>query len=246
MSNIKTLREELELLGSMIGAERATPTPENRQCTDEQIERCHKLRDRLQSQQPKTLSDDEIDQIVIVNHERIENEDFDSYESFAEAVTFEHGRRFGIKEGLEIARENGYLSQPNAEPVAYVYSRDYEALYDLLMRGGEALGRQWNHPGTRIVIPTDIRPLHVPQWQHMMMLDKAKFAKVCSEMNLEWIAPSTEPRLTVEQAMEVVEPFIDAEAEMEDGARWNWESKHKKYREMIEEIRDRLTKAAKP
>lgn len=57
---------------------------------------------------------------------------------------------------------------------------------------------------------------------------------------------STEPRLTVEQAMEVVEPFIDAEAEMEDGARWNWESKHKKYREMIEEIRDRLTKAAKP
>ncbi len=56
---------------------------------------------------------------------------------------------------------------------------------------------------------------------------------------------STEPRLTVEQAMEVVEPFIDAEAEMEDGARWNWESKHKKYREMIEEIRDRLTKAAK-
>jgi hypothetical protein len=49
-----------------------------------------------------------------------------------------------------------------------------------------------------------------------------------------------------EQAMEVVEPFIDAEAEMEDGARWNWESKHKKYREMIEEIRDRLTKAAKP
>ncbi len=56
---------------------------------------------------------------------------------------------------------------------------------------------------------------------------------------------STEPRLTVEQAMEVVEPFIDAEAEMEDGARWNWESKHKKYREMIEEIRDRFTKAAK-
>ena len=57
---------------------------------------------------------------------------------------------------------------------------------------------------------------------------------------------SAEPRLTVEQAMEVVEPFIEAEVEMEDGARWNWESKHKKYREMIEEIRDRLTKAAKP
>ena len=283
MSDIDILREELELLGSMIDAERATPTPENRQCTDEQIERCHKLRDRLQSQQPKTLSDDEIDQIVIVNHERIENEDFDSYESFAEAVTFEHGRRFGIKEGLEIARENGYLSQSNAEPVAwayfgdfpdgkrlisadntnlwgsdgiplythppastehpsYVYSRDYEALYDLLMRGGEALGRQWNHPGTRIVIPTDIRPLHVPQWQHMMMLDKARFAKVCSEMNLEWIAPSTEPRLTVEQAMEAC-----AAANVE----WSLGGyKGTKKREWADEykrmLRDRLIKAARP
>ena len=163
---------------------------------------------------------------------------------------FPDGKRLISADNTNLWGSDGiplYTHPPaSTEPPSYVYSKDYEALYDLLMRGGEALGRQWNHPGTRIVIPTDIRPLHVPQWQHMMMLDKARFAKVCSEMNLEWIAPSTEPRLTVEQAMEVVEPFIDAEAEMEDGARWNWESKHKKYREMIEEIRDRFTKAAKP
>ena len=283
--------------------------------------------DRLQAQQPKTLSDDEIDQIVIVNHERIENEDFDSYESFAEAVTFEHGRRFGIKEGLEIARENGYLSQSNAEPVAsngkmveqctagevvenivrawdrkcgkkdnksqfimvhadignwyelhrlanshfaghcftsahrahrahppasteppsYVYSKDYEALYDLLMRGGEALGRQWNHPGTRIVIPTDIRPLHVPQWQHMMMLDKARFAKVCSEMNLEWIAPSTEPRLTVEQAW----PYLQHKKGCNMLSFTNSMMSHAPMSQRLcdcglDELRSRLTKAAKP
>ena len=160
---------------------------------------------------------------------------------------FPDGKRLISADNTNLWGSDGiplYTHPPaSTEHPSYVYSRDYEALYDLLMRGGEALGRQWNHPGTRIVIPTDIRPLHVPQWQHMMMLDKARFAKVCSEMNLEWIAPSTEPRLTVEQAMEVVEPFIDAEAEMEDGARWNWESKHKKYREMIEEIRDLLTKA---
>ena len=163
---------------------------------------------------------------------------------------FPDGKRLISADNTNLWGSDGiplYTHPPaSTEHPSYVYSKDYEALYDLLMRGGEALGRQWNHPGTRIVIPTDIRPLHVPQWQHMMMLDKARFAKVCSEMNLEWIAPSTEPRLTVEQAMEVVEPFIDAEAEMEDGARWNWESKHKKYREMIEEIRDLLTKAAKP
>ena len=41
------LREEMELLGSMIRAERSTATEANRQCTDEQLERCYQLRDRL-------------------------------------------------------------------------------------------------------------------------------------------------------------------------------------------------------
>lgn len=132
----------------------------------------------------------------------------------------------------------------STEPPSYVYSRDYEALYDLLMRGGEAIvieqwpnGEQARRLNRRYLFgrsdaePDTTKEFAINLWRRL---------------NLEWIAPSTEPRLTVEQAMEVVEPFIDAEAEMEDGARWNWESKHKKYREMIEEIRDRLTKAAKP
>lgn len=156
MSDIDTLREELELLGSMIDAERATPTPENRQCTDEQIERCHKLRDRIQAQ------------------------------------------------------------QPNAEPVAWMNDVGEFVTAEVMNQWKADAG-----PTASYFIPRYPLPLyaHPPA--------------------------STEPRLTVEQAMEVVEPFIEAEVEMEDGARWNWESKHKKYREMIEEIRDRLAKAAK-
>ena len=40
------LNEELELLGSMIAAERLTPIPPNRICTDEQLEITHKALDR--------------------------------------------------------------------------------------------------------------------------------------------------------------------------------------------------------
>jgi hypothetical protein len=150
MSDIDTIREALDWLPGI----------------DEKIHALAAL-DRLQAQQPKTLSDDEIDQIVIVNHERIENEDFDSYESFAEAVTFEHGRRFGIKEGLEIARENGYLSQSNAEPVAWAYFGDFPDGKRLISADNTNL---WGSDG-------------IPLYTHP--------------------PASTEPRLTVEQAMEV-------------------------------------------
>lgn len=44
---VDQLREEMELLGSMIRAERSTATEANRQCTDEQLERCYQLGDRL-------------------------------------------------------------------------------------------------------------------------------------------------------------------------------------------------------
>jgi len=47
--------------------------------------------------------------------------------------------------------------------------------------------------------------------------------------------------LTVDEAMEVAEPFIEAEAEMEDGARGNWETKHQKYQAMTMDLRARFT-----
>jgi hypothetical protein len=46
LSPLDVIREELELLGSMISAERATCTPENRECTDGQMERIHSLLDK--------------------------------------------------------------------------------------------------------------------------------------------------------------------------------------------------------
>lgn len=42
---LREQNEELELLGSMVRAERATPTKANRQCTDEQLEITHKCLD---------------------------------------------------------------------------------------------------------------------------------------------------------------------------------------------------------
>jgi len=56
-----------------------------------------------------------------------------------------------------------------------------------------------------------------------------------------YIAPS-KPMPTVDQVMEVVGSFIDEEAEMEDGARWNWEAKHPQYKKMIADLRERLNK----
>ena len=155
---------------------------------------------------------------------------------------FPDGKRLISADNTNLWGSDGiplYTHPPaSTEHPSYVYSRDYEALYDLLMRGGEALGLK-DMPGKRHPVILTQKTCGMPDGYPL-----ATFVRMCQGMNLEWIAPSTEPRLTVEQAMEVLEPFIEAEAEMEDGARWNWESKHKKYREMIEEIRDRLTKAA--
>ena len=48
-SGLTQLNDELELLGSMLRAERVTATVDNRKCTDEQLEIAHKVLDRLLS-----------------------------------------------------------------------------------------------------------------------------------------------------------------------------------------------------
>ena len=81
----------------------------------------------------------------------------------------------------------------------------------------------------------------------MMMLDKARFAKVCSEMNLEWIAPSTEPRLTVEQAW----PYLQHKKGCNMLSFTNSMMSHAPISQRLcdcglDELRSSLTKAAKP
>lgn len=50
--DLDVLRDELELLGSMLRAERITATVDNRKCTDEQLERCYALRDKISAPSP--------------------------------------------------------------------------------------------------------------------------------------------------------------------------------------------------
>jgi hypothetical protein len=45
---VTQMRDEMELLGAMIRAERSNPSAESQQCTDEQLERCYVLRDALE------------------------------------------------------------------------------------------------------------------------------------------------------------------------------------------------------
>ena len=129
-----------------------------------------------------------------------------------------------------------------------IYEAELQSMRERLSRMEETLS---DDEATKLI--WDRFPRHDQHGEKTVALQFMDFRHGASEIikvlrNNGYLSQSasTEPRLTVEQAMEVVEPFIDAEAEMEDGARWNWESKHKKYREMIEEIRDRFTKAAKP
>lgn len=58
----------------------------------------------------KVLTDEEIEQIVIENHTETNSADCSSYEEYHDEGQQEIGRRLGIKEGLEIARDNNYLS----------------------------------------------------------------------------------------------------------------------------------------
>ena len=235
MSDIDTIREALKQAEKIIGKQPGLTSS------------ALAALDRLQAQQPN--AEPVAKAIAMVDDFRW------AHEHAMELATATHGP---MPEGYDdddepdtpwhcfTSAHRAHRTHPPAstEHPSYVYSRDYEALYDLLMRGGEAIvieqwpnGEQARRLNRRYLFgrsdaePDTTKEFAINLWRRL---------------DLEWIAPSTEPRLTVEQAMEVVEPFIDAEAEMEDGARWNWESKHKKYREMIEEIRDRFTKAAKP
>ena len=133
----------------------------------------------------------------------------------------------------------------STEHPSYVYSRDYEALYDLLMRGGEAIGKDYGGRPFRAERHIDNILLCVQYSSNELFgvfHGREAFLSSCKRLQLEWIAPSTEPRLTVEQAMDAC---AAANVEWSNGG-----YKGTKKREWADEykrmLRDRLTKAAKP
>ena len=133
----------------------------------------------------------------------------------------------------------------STEPPSYVYSRDYEALYDLLMRGGEAIvieqwpnGEQARRLNRRYLFgrsdaePDTTKEFAINLWRRL---------------DLEWIAPSTEPRLTVEQAL----PYLQHKKGCNMLSFTNSMMSHAPISQRLcdcglDELRSSLTKAAKP
>jgi hypothetical protein len=77
----------------------------------------------------------------------------------------------------------------------YELSEDYAALYDLLCEGHEVLGKQL-HPETvgskwPVWVAQDIRPLHVPQWNHLLKSGKKTFISECTRLRLQYVPPTT-------------------------------------------------------
>jgi hypothetical protein len=109
--------DELELLGSLIRAERSNPSIASRECTDEQLERVYVLRDQLATKSaapvdpPKVLTEEVIEKLRL-SREREDGRPASSKYSKG----FEHGLRY--------ARDNGYL----APQVAPKVLTDHEAI----------------------------------------------------------------------------------------------------------------------
>ena len=134
MSDIDTIREALKQAEKIIGKQPGLTSS------------ALAALDRLQAQQPN--AEPVAKAIAMVDDFRW------AHEHAMELATATHGP---MPEGYDDDDEpdtpwhcftSAHRAHPPAstEPPSYVYSKDYEALYDLLMRGGEALGRQWNHP----------------------------------------------------------------------------------------------------
>lgn len=94
-------------------------------------------------------------------------------------------------------------------------SRDYNALYDLLCKGGEALGRRAHSessPRFPIIVAEDIRPLHVPFWHAMVRAGRDRFLSECQRLNLEWVAPLDRSRMI--EAGDVLVAYLHEASDM--------------------------------
>ena len=109
-------------------------------------------------------------------------------------VTYIIREGFGIPEGYCIM---GLRSLATPSPV-YVMSKDYDALYELLCKGGEALGtRTSNKTGTKKIAPVLLRLCPDGGFDFQQGWDdtgkqytKSQYIAECTRLNLEWIALS--------------------------------------------------------
>lgn len=73
----------------------------------------------------------------------------------------------------------------------YTMSKNYDALYDLLCAGGEALGKTGHRPARmyrhidRLFITNTSEPIEVFD----IGIGEAAFKSACTRLNLEWLAP---------------------------------------------------------
>jgi len=124
-------------------------------------------------------------------------------------------------------------------PVSYAISKDYEALYDHLRNGGEALGRGY-YKGTKVCHGFDADNSFVKAG------NKAKLIDQCARLNLEWLAPA-QP-LSAQQVFDVVEEFIKQEAERvgtDQPTGLEYPVGHRHWNNMIADLRERLNKLLK-
>lgn len=78
----------------------------------------------------KTLTDEEINLIVDLNRTKIEHMDLDSTQAEDEERIYQNGRIDGIKEGLEIARDNDYLA-PQEKAALLPFSENLSKMREL-------------------------------------------------------------------------------------------------------------------
>lgn len=117
---------------------------------------------------------------------------------------------------FRLGRDHGHLSPQPKEPPRYVMSRDYDALYELLCNGGEALGTcldvdEGECVGTLI---TDAE----------IVDGEDHFIAECTRLNLEWIAveppkeQGAEPvAWMTEDGKEFVENWVREEWDKDNG-----------------------------
>jgi hypothetical protein len=181
---IETLRDELELLGSLIRAERSNPTKGPQQCTDEQLERVYVLRDNMAAH------------VEAQRHQEVKREGplLQMQDVLLACGELSERERVAVQWVLDRA-------QAQRVQVSYAMSKDYEALYDHLRNGGEALaaviytgqekGAKWLrapevHVGMSLSRFINFGGIYVSEHGD----HRAEFITSCTRLNLEWLAPA--------------------------------------------------------
>lgn len=162
-----------------------------------------------EAREPKVMTDEEINKAASAYMAKGWDEEPPHDHPAKDAAYTE----IAFRDGLRYAIDHGHLS-PKVMPT--YLSRDYNALYDLLCKGGEAMGyvdMKWPHDGsiTRDVCKVvrfkewDIDMLargvgygNVRKWEHRPtngMSEREALIHECQRLNLEFLAPLDRSRM---------------------------------------------------